>query len=75
MNSYEQLLDRFDTFRKEWMGSVQLRVFIRTRFFQPVRMKFLRCRRMEKEQEHSQDKEIAAKLQEIIIAIKIWNCA
>ena len=69
MNSYEQLLDRFDTFQKEWMGSVQLRVLIRTRFFQPVRMKFLGAEGW-KRQEHSQDKEIAAKLQEIIIAMK-----
>lgn len=48
MNSYEQLLTGLIRSRKEWMGSVQLRVLIRTRFFQPVRMKFLRCRRMEK---------------------------
>ena len=48
MNSYEQLLNGLIRSRKEWMGSVQLRVLIRTRFFQSVRMKFLRCRRMEK---------------------------
>ena len=52
------------------MGSVQLRVLIRTRFFQTCKDEISSVQKDGKEQEHSQDKEIAAKLQEIIIAMK-----
>lgn len=62
MNSYEQLLDRFDTFQKgmDGFGTVA----------GAYKDEILSACKDGKEQEHSQDKEIAAKLQEIIIAMK-----
>ena len=62
MNSYEQLLDRFDTFQKgmDGFGTVA----------GAYKDEISSVQKDGKEQEHSQDKEIAAKLQEIIIAMK-----
>lgn len=62
MNSYEQLIDRFDTFQKgmDGFGTVA----------GAYKDEILSACKDGKEQEHSQDKEIAAKLQEIIIAMK-----
>jgi len=66
MNSYEQLLDRFDTFQKGMDGFGAYKDEI----LSACKDEISSVQKDGKEQEHSQDKEIAAKLQEIIIAMK-----
>lgn len=75
MNSYEQLLDRFDTFQKGMDGFGTVAGVYKDEILSACKDEISSVQKDGKEQEHSQDKEIAAKLQEIIIAIKIWNCA
>lgn len=70
MNSYEQLLDRFDTFQKGMDGFGTVAGTYKDEILSACKDEISSVQKDGKEQEHSQDKEIAAKLQEIIIAIK-----
>lgn len=70
MNSYEQLLDRFDTFQKGMDGFGTVAGAYKDEILSVCKDEISSVQKDGKEQEHSQDKEIAAKLQEIIIAIK-----
>ena len=70
MNSYEQLLDRFDTFQKGMDGFGTVAGVYKDEILSACKDEISSVQKDGKEQEHSQDKEIAAKLQEIIIAIK-----
>ena len=70
MNSYEQLLDRFDTFQKGMDGFGTVVGAYKDEILSACKDEISSVQKDGKEQEHSQDKEIAAKLQEIIIAIK-----
>ena len=70
MNSYEQLLDRFDTFQKGMDGFGTVAGAYKDEILSACKDEISSVQKDGKEQEHSQDKEIAAKLQEIIIAIK-----
>ncbi len=69
MNSYEQLIDRFDTFQKGMDGFGTVAGAYKDEILSVCKDE-ISSYKDGKEQEHSQDKEIAAKLQEIIIAIK-----
>ena len=69
MNSYEQLLDRFDTFQKGMDGFGTVAGAYKDEILSACK-EISSVQKDGKEQEHSQDKEIAAKLQEIIIAMK-----
>jgi hypothetical protein len=70
MNSYEQLLDRFDTFQKGMDGFGTVAGAYKDEILSACKDEISSVQKDGKEQEHSQDKEIAAKLQEIIIAMK-----
>ena len=70
MNSYEQLLDRFDTFQKGMDGFGTVAGAYKDEILSVCKDEISSVQKGGKEQEHSQDKEIAAKLQEIIIAMK-----
>ena len=70
MNSYEQLLDRFDSFQKGMDGFGTVAGVYKDEILSACKDEISSVQKDGKEQEHSQDKEIAAKLQEIIIAIK-----
>ena len=70
MNSYEQLMDRFDTFQKGMDGFGTVAGADKDEILSACKDEISSVQKDGKEQEHSQDKEIAAKLQEIIIAIK-----
>lgn len=70
MNSYEQLLDRFDTFQKGMDGFGTVAGAYKDEILSACKDEISSVQKDGKEQEHSQDKEIAAKLQEIILAIK-----
>ena len=70
MNSYEQLMDRFDTFQKGMDGFGTVAGAYKDEILSACKDEISSVQKDGKEQEHSQDKEIAAKLQEIIIAIK-----
>ena len=70
MNSYEQLMDRFDTFQKGMDGLGTVAGAYKDEILSACKDEISSVQKDGKEQEHSQDKEIAAKLQEIIIAIK-----
>ena len=70
MNSYEQLIDRFDTFQKGMDGFGTVAGAYKDEILSACKDEISSVQKDGKEQEHSQDKEIAAKLQEIIIAIK-----
>lgn len=70
MNSYEQLMDRFDTFQKGMDGFGTVAGAYKDEILSACKDEISSVQKGGKEQEHSQDKEIAAKLQEIIIAIK-----
>ncbi len=70
MNSYEQLIDRFDTFQKGMDGFGTVAGAYKDEILSACKDKISSVQKDGKEQEHSQDKEIAAKLQEIIIAMK-----
>ena len=70
MNSYEQLLDRFDTFQKGMDGFGTVAGAYKDEILSAWTDEISSVQKDGKEQEHSQDKEIAAKLQEIIIAMK-----
>ena len=70
MNSYEQLLDRFDTFQKGLDGFGTVAGASKDEILSACKDEISSVQKDGKEQEHSQDKEIAAKLQEIIIAMK-----
>ena len=70
MNSYEQLLDRFDTFQKGMDGFGTDAGAYKDEILSVCKDEISSVQKDGKEQEHSQDKEIAAKLQEIIIAMK-----
>ena len=70
MNSYEQLLDRFDTFQKGMDGFGTVAGAYKEEILSACKDEISSVQKDGKEQEHSQDKEIAAKLQEIIIAMK-----
>ena len=70
MNSYEQLIDRFDTFQKGMDGFGTVVGAYKDEILSACKDEISSVQKDGKEQEHSQDKEIAAKLQEIIIAIK-----
>ena len=70
MNSYEQLLDRFDTFQKGMDGFGTVAGAYKDEILSACKDEISSVQKDVKEQEHSQDKEIAAKLQEIIIAMK-----
>lgn len=70
MNSYEQLLDRFDTFQKGMDGFGTVAGAYKDEILSACKDEISSVQKGGKEQEHSQDKEIAAKLQEIIIAMK-----
>ena len=70
MNSYEQLLDRFDTFQKGMDGFGTVAGAYKDEILSAYKDEISSVQKDGKEQEHSQDKEIAAKLQEIIIAMK-----
>ena len=70
MNSYEQLLNRFDTFQKGMDGFGTVAGAYKDEILSVCKDEISSVQKDGKEQEHSQDKEIAAKLQEIIIAMK-----
>lgn len=70
MNSYEQLLDRFDTFQKGMDGFGTVAGAYKDEILSACKDEISSVQKDGKEQGHSQDKEIAAKLQEIIIAMK-----
>ena len=70
MNSYEQLLDRFDTFQKGMDGFGTVAGAYKDEILSACKDEISSVQKDGKEQEHSQDKERAAKLQEIIIAMK-----
>lgn len=70
MNSYEQLIDRFDTFQKGMDGFGTVAGAYKDEILSACKDEISSMQKDGKEQEHSQDKEIAAKLQEIIIAMK-----
>lgn len=70
MNSYEQLLDRFDTFQKGMDGFGTVAGAYKDEILSVCKDEISSVQKDGKEQGHSQDKEIAAKLQEIIIAMK-----
>ena len=70
MNSYEQLIDRFDTFQKRMDGFGTVAGAYKDEILSVCKDEISSVQKDGKEQEHSQDKEIAAKLQEIIIAMK-----
>ena len=70
MNSYEQLLDRFDTFQKGMDGFGTVAGVYKDEILSACKDEISSVQKDGKEQGHSQDKEIAAKLQEIIIAMK-----
>ena len=70
MKSYEQLLDRFDTFQKGMDGFGTVAGAYKDEILSACKDEISSVQKDGKEQEHSQDKEIAAKLQEIIIAMK-----
>ena len=70
MNSYEQLIDRFDTFQKGMDGFGTVAGVYKDEILSACKDEISSVQKDGKEQEHSQDKEIAAKLQEIIIAMK-----
>ena len=70
MNSYEQLIDRFDTFQKGMDGFGTVAGAYKDEILSASKYEISSVQKDGKEQEHSQDKEIAAKLQEIIIAMK-----
>ena len=70
MNSYEQLIDRFDTFQKGMDGFGTVAGAYKDEILSVCKDEISSVQKDGKEQEHSQDKEIAAKLQEIIIAMK-----
>ena len=70
MNSYEQLIDRFDTFQKGMDGFGTVAGAYKDEILSACKDEISSVQKDGKEQEHSQDKEIAAKLQEIIIAMK-----
>ena len=70
MNSYEQLMDRFDTFQKGMDGFGTVAGAYKDEILSVCKDEISSVQKDGKEQEHSQDKEIAAKLQEIIIAMK-----
>ena len=70
MNSYEQLLDRFDTFQKGMDGFGTVAGAYKDEILSVCKDEISSVQKDGKEQEHSHDKEIAAKLQEIIIAMK-----
>lgn len=70
MNSYEQLIDRFDTFQKGMDGFGTVAGAYKDEILSVCKDEISSVQKDGKEQVHSQDKEIAAKLQEIIIAMK-----
>lgn len=70
MNSYEQLIDRFDAFQKGMDGFGTVAGAYKDEILSACKDEISSVQKDGKEQEHSQDKEIAAKLQEIIIAMK-----
>lgn len=70
MNSYEQLIDRFDTFQKGMDGFGTVAGAYKDEILSACKDEISSVQKDGKEQEHSQDKEISAKLQEIIIAMK-----
>lgn len=70
MNSYEQLIDRFDTFQKGMDGFGTVAGAYKDEILSACKDEISSVQKDGKEREHSQDKEIAAKLQEIIIAMK-----
>ena len=70
MNSYEQLMDRFDTFQKGMDGFGTVAGAYKDEILSACKDEISSVQKDGKEQEHSQDKEIAAKLKEIIIAMK-----
>lgn len=70
MNSYEQLIDRFDTFQKGMDGFGTVAGAYKDEILSVCKDEISSVQKDGKEQEHSQDKEIAARLQEIIIAMK-----
>ncbi len=70
MNSYEQLMDRFDTFQKGMDGFGTVAGAYKDEILSACKDEISSVQKDGKEQEYSQDKEIAAKLQEIIIAMK-----
>lgn len=70
MNSYEQLIDRFDTFQKGMDGFGTVAGAYKDEILSACKDEISSVQKDGKEQEHSQDKEIAAKLQEIIMAMK-----
>lgn len=70
MNSYEQLMDRFDTFQKGMDGFGTVAGAYKDEILSACKDEISSVQKDGREQEHSQDKEIAAKLQEIIIAMK-----
>ena len=70
INSYEQLMDRFDTFQKGMDGFGTVAGAYKDEILSACKDEISSVQKGGKEQEHSQDKEMVAKLQEIILAIK-----
>lgn len=70
MNSYEQLMDQFTTFQQGIDGLGTVAGAYKDEILSACKDEISSVQKDGKEQEHSQDKEIAAKLQEIIIAMK-----
>lgn len=70
MNSYEQLMDQFTTFQQGIDGLGTVAGAYKEEILSACKDEISSVQKDGKEQGHSQDKEIAAKLQEIIIAMK-----
>ena len=70
MNSYEQLLDRFDTFQKGMDGFGTVAGAYKDEILSAYKDEKSPAPKDEEVHDHAQDKETVAKLQEIILAIK-----
>lgn len=70
MNSYEQLLDRFDTFQKGMDGFGTVAGAYKDEILSAYKDEKFPAPKDEEVHDHAQDKETVAKLQEIILAIK-----
>ena len=70
MNSYEQLLDRFDTFQKGMDGFGTVAGVYKDEILSAYKDEKSPAPKDEEVHDHAQDKETVAKLQEIILAIK-----
>lgn len=70
MNSYEQLIDRFDTFQKGMDGFGTVAGAYKDEILSAYKDEKSPAPKDEEVHDHAQDKETVAKLQEIILAIK-----